>query len=74
MRYLHYIGDGGTCSFLQVGESKPYGELIPEKLECVGYIQEQLGTQLRKLRNDLKGKKLEDGKRISGRRRLTDEV
>ena len=74
MRYLHYIGDGDTCSFLQVCESKPYGELIPEKLECVGHIQKRLGTRLRKLRNDLKGKKLEDGKMISGRGRLTDKA
>ena len=74
LRYLQYIGDGDTASFSQVCESKPYGELIQEKLECVGHIQKRLGTRLRKLRNDLKGKKLEDGKIISGRERLTDKA
>ena len=74
LRYLQYIGDGDTASFSQVCESKPYGELIPEKLECVGHIQKRLGKRLRKLRNDLKGKKLEDGKIISGRGRLTDKA
>ena len=74
VRYLQYIGDGDTASFSQVCELKPYGELIPEKLECVGHIKKRLGTRLRKLRNDLKGKKLEDGKSISGRGRLTEKA
>ena len=63
-RYSHYIGDGDTESYKRVVDSKPYGdELVPIKLECVGHVQKRLGTRLRKLRNDLKGQKLEDGKK-----------
>ena len=57
MRYSHYFGDGDTESFKKVVDSKPYGDdLKPIKLECVGQVQKRLGTWLRKLRNDMKGK------------------
>ena len=67
MRYSHYIGDGDTESYRKVVESKPYGDnLVPVKTECVGHVQKRLVTRLRKLRNDYKGKKLSDGKILSG--------
>jgi len=75
VRYSHYIGDGDTESCRKVVESKPYGDnLVPVKTECVGHVQKRLGTRLRKLRNDYKGKKLSDGKILSGRGRLTDKI
>lgn len=74
LRYLKYIGDGDTGSFNKVVEARPYGDILPEKLECVGHVQKRLGTRLRKLRCDLTGKKLEDGKKIKGRGRLTDKA
>ena len=75
MRYSHYIGDGDTESFKKVVDSKPYGDdLTPKKLECVGHVQKRLGTRLRKLRIDMKGKLLSDGKKINGKGRLTDKV
>ena len=75
LRYANYIGDGDTESFKKVLDSKPYGDsLIPKKLECVGHVQKRLGTRLRKLRTNLKGKLLPDGKKISGKGRLTDKI
>ena len=60
IRYAHYIGDDDAESFKKVLESKPYGDnLIPCKLKCVGHVQKRLGTRLRKLRNDMNGKKIE---------------
>ena len=47
--------------------------MIPVKLECVGHVQKRLGTRLRKLRTDYKGKKLDDGKKIMGKGRLSDK-
>lgn len=44
------------------------------KKECVGHVQKRMGTQLRKMKQSLKGKKLNDGKPLSGRNRLTDSV
>ena len=73
LRYIDFIGDGDTGSFLKVCESKPYGDLLPKKLECVGHVQKRLGTRLRKLRSDYRGKCLGDGKKIMGKGRLTDK-
>ena len=73
LRYMKYIGDGDTESFGKVVKARPYGDLLPVKLECVGHVQERLGTRLRKLRQNYKGKKLADGKGIMGKGRLTDK-
>lgn len=37
-------------------------------------MQKRLGTALRKYKNDIKGKKLSDGKGVGGKGRLTDKV
>ena len=72
LRYLKYIGDGDTESFVKVVQTRPYGDLLPIKLECVGHVQKRLGARLRKLRHTFKGKKLDDGKGLMGKGRLTD--
>ena len=71
LRYTKYLGDGDSSSFKTVSESKPYEDVDIEKLECVGHIQKRVGTRLRNLRKDYKGKKLSDSKGISGAGRLT---
>ena len=43
------------------------------KEECVGHVQKRLRTALRKYKNDMKGKKLSDGKEVGGKGRLTDK-
>ena len=43
-------------------------------MECVGHVQKRLGISLRKSQNDMKGKKLSDGKEILGKRRLTNKI
>ena len=40
----------------------------------MGHVQKRIGTALRKYKKDMKGKKLEDGKGIGGKGRLTDKV
>ena len=73
LRYMKYVGDGDTESFGTVVKARPYGDLLPAKLECVGHVQKRLGTRLRKLRQNYKGRKLEDGRGIMGKGRLTDK-
>ena len=73
LRYTKYLGDGDTESFSKVVGSNLYGSVVPVKRECVGHIQKRLGTRLRKLRNEYKGKRLDDGKQITGKGRLTDK-
>ena len=74
LRYADYIGDGDTESYKKVTDTKPYGDFIPQKLECVGHVQKRLGTRLRKLRNEKKPEKLSDGKKISRKGSLTDKI
>ena len=74
LRYMEYLEDGDSSSFLKVKESKPYGDHVIEKNECIGHIQKSLGTRSRKLCNVYKSKKLSDGKPINGKNRLTTKI
>ena len=73
LRYTKYLGDGDSASFSNVQEAKPYGDQTSiTKLECIGHIQKRIGSRLRQLKSDWRGKKLDDGKGIGGKGRLTD--
>ena len=74
LRYTHYIGDGDTSSFSVVSDSKPYGDIPIQKLECIGHVQKRLGTRLRNLCQKMKGNRLSDGKLLNGRGRLTEKA
>ncbi|GFX80496.1 uncharacterized protein TNCV_2530041 [Trichonephila clavipes] len=68
-KYIMYTGDGDTKTFPELQRTAPYSI---EKVECVGHIQKRMGARLRKLKTMNRGKKLSDGKSISGKNRLTD--
>ncbi|GFX11465.1 uncharacterized protein TNCV_1821481 [Trichonephila clavipes] len=69
-KYIKYIGDGETKTFPELQRTAPYSI---EKVECVGHKQKRMGVRLRKLKTMNCGKKLSDGKSISGKNRLTDK-
>ncbi|GFW66919.1 uncharacterized protein TNCV_4688041 [Trichonephila clavipes] len=69
-KYIKYIGDGDTKTFPELQRTTPYSI---EKVECVGHIQKRMGARLRKFKTRNRGKKLSDGKSISGKNRLTDK-
>jgi hypothetical protein len=74
LRYVKYLGDGDTKTFLEISKAQPYGELKVEKFECIGHVQKRMGTRLRKLKQQLRGEKLPDGKTLGGKGRLTDKL
>jgi len=75
LKYTKYLGDGDSSSFQDVVKSTPYGkDVVIEKYECIGHIQKRVGSRCRALRKSLSGKKLSDGKGISGKGRLTDKA
>lgn len=75
VRYIDYIGDGDTKSFKAVSALQPYGPDVEiKKSECIGHVQKRMGTHLRAVKQEYKGKILSDGKPLSGRNRLTDNV
>ncbi|GFX93154.1 uncharacterized protein TNCV_4760331 [Trichonephila clavipes] len=68
-------GDGDSKTFLSITEKEPYGDSVPiEKIECVGHVQKQMGSRLRKLKALWGKKKLSHGKTIGGKGRLTDAI
>lgn len=70
-KYVKYIGDGDTKTFPELQKVAPYAL---EKVECVGHVQKRMGTRLRNLKHLNRGKKLSDGKSLSGKNRLTDKL
>ncbi|GFW00402.1 uncharacterized protein TNCV_692411 [Trichonephila clavipes] len=65
-------GDGDCKAFDAVKENI-YGNEYPiEKLECIGHVMKRMGTRLRRLKAQLKGQILSDGKCLSGKNRLTE--
>ena len=77
LKYTTFVGDSGSSSFGRVKEAveKEFGTAYEiKKEECVGHVQKRLGTALRKYKNDMKGKKLSDGKGVRGKGRLTDKT
>ena len=74
LRYTEYLGDGDSASYSKVKESMPYGDVIVSKSEFIGHIQKRVGARLRRLCQQYKGKKLEDGKPLMGKNRLTNKV
>ena len=74
LKYTTYVGDGDSSSYGEVCDAmfKKYGdEYIVVKEDCVGHIQKRMGTNLRTLKKNPKGKKLSDGLTVGGRGRLT---
>ncbi|GFT48838.1 uncharacterized protein TNCV_178891 [Trichonephila clavipes] len=69
-KYIKYIGDGDSKTSPELQRTAPYSI---KKVECVGHIQKRMGARLRKLKTMNRGKKLSDGKSISGKNRLTDK-
>ena len=74
LMYSTFVGDGdcyghvkGSCEKLNIG-------YYVAKEECVGHIQKRLGTALREYKRKNRGLRLEDGKAISGKNCLTNNV
>ena len=75
LQYRVFIGDGDSKAYSSVCQAQPYGpDVHVVKEECVGHVQKRIGTNLRTLKKSRKGQLLEDGLKISGKGRLTDEV
>ena len=75
IRYAFYIRDGDTKSFDQICKSDPYPDHTIRTGECVGHVQKRVGSRLRNVKSQYKGKKLSDSIGIGGGKgRLTNEV
>ncbi|GFX60935.1 uncharacterized protein TNCV_2275681 [Trichonephila clavipes] len=68
-KYIKYIGDGDTKPSQSF---KGQHHILSKKLNVLD-IQKRMGARLLKLKTMNRGKKLSDGKSISGKNRLTDK-
>ena len=74
LRYTEFLGDGDSKSYHDLVQSKIYGDVPVQKLECVGHIQKRMESRLRSLKKRLGSTKFSDGKSIGGKGRLTDKL
>ena len=49
MRYTTIFGDGDSKAFDIILASKPYGDIVIKKEECLNHVAKRLGTALRNL-------------------------
>ena len=76
MKYVEYVGDGDTNSFGAVVEAlvEKFGDKYKVKKEdCIGHVQKCMGAALRNFKSKCHGAKLDDGKTVGGKERLTDK-
>ena len=52
LRYVEFLGDGDTKSYVNVKDIYPGIEI--KRLECVGYYQKRVGTRLQNLKKKVK--------------------
>ena len=74
VRYTEFLGDGDSKAHKLIVEQAVYGNVEVQKLECVGHVQKRLGSRLRSLKKRMSQSRLEDGKSLGGRGRLTDNT
>ena len=73
IRYNPFIGDGDSNAYSTIDRQRPYSATVfVRKEECVNHVAKRMGTNLRLLVKEYKGKKLEDGKSLRGKGRLTN--
>ena len=72
IRYNSFIGDGDSSAYSTVDCEGPYRPTAFIKKEgCINHVTKRMGTNLRRLIKEYKGKKLGDGKVLSGKGRPT---
>ena len=74
LQYTEYYGDGDSKGFTEVEDTYVEEDVKVVKKECVGHVQKRLGTALREFKRRSRGEKLDDGKSVGEKNRLTDQV
>ena len=47
VKYVNYIGEGDSKTYTGIINSAPYSAIPINKKECIGHVQERMGTRLR---------------------------
>ena len=72
IRYNPFIGDCDSSAYSTIDRESPYDATVFVRIEeCVNHVTKRMETNLRRMVKEYKGKKLEDGKTLSRKGRLT---
>jgi len=70
LRYTAYIADGDTKNDISIANSKPYGDLVIERKQCINHFSKRMKTRLQTIKKKHGRTPLYDHKTIGGKGRL----
>lgn len=71
VKYTSYIGDGDAKVHKYLTENPPYRDVAVKKVEDVNHFAKRMLSRIMKIRRENKSTILSDGKRLSGKGRMT---
>jgi hypothetical protein len=71
-RYVSYVGDGDAKVHKYLVDNPPYPDIDIKKLEDTNHFAKRMLNRIMKIKRENKNKILSDGKRFSGKGRMTD--
>ncbi|CAF3322491.1 unnamed protein product [Rotaria socialis] len=72
IKYISYVGDGDAKVHNFLTNNPPYSGVTIKKLEDTNHFAKRMLSRIKKIKQESKGKTLSDGKRFSGKGRMTD--
>jgi hypothetical protein len=70
LRYTGYIADGDTKNDISISQSKPYGDLLIERKQCINHFSKRMKTRLSNIKKKHGRTTLCDNKTIGRKGRL----
>lgn len=55
VKYMNYIGDGDSKTYMGIINAAPYGDTSIIKKECIGHVQKRMGSRLREYKKKRRG-------------------
>ena len=53
LRYTAYIADGDTKNDISISQSRPYGDLLMERKQCINHFAKRMKTRLSTIKKKL---------------------
>jgi hypothetical protein len=72
VKYTSFIGDGDAKVHKHLLDNPPYVDVKVKKIEDINHFAKRMLSRINKIKQDNKGKILPDGKKFSGKGRMTD--
>lgn len=53
LRYTSYIADGDTKNDTSISQSKPYGDFLIERKQCINHFSKRMKTRLTTIKKNM---------------------